>query len=127
MKKQFIALTLLTLALCVVSVCAAHAEEALPAKISEFFSASSFADAEITGTARWNTGWFVLVRKGGSNALYSFSPSENGWKNDFSTGKGVPQGDVRMYVTDSIDESWPKSITKGPSWSLSSTVLPTSP
>ena len=114
MKKQFIALTLLILALLAVSVCTAHAEETLPAKISEFFSDGAFADAEITGTARWSTGWFVLVRRGGSNVLYSFSPSENGWKNDFSTGKGVPQGDVRMYVTDSIDEFMAQKHYKGP-------------
>ena len=62
MKKQFVTLALLILALFAVCVCAASAEEPLPAKISEFFSDSSFADAEIIGTARWNTGWFVLVR-----------------------------------------------------------------
>ena len=114
MKKHFIALTLLILALFAVSVCAAGAEEALPAKISEFFSGSAFADAEITGTAHWSTGWFVLVRKGVTNVVYSFSPSENGWKNDFSASKGVPQGDVRMFVTESIDEYMAQKPYKGP-------------
>lgn len=114
MKKQFVTLALLIIALFAVCVCAASAEEPLPAKISEFFSDSSFADAEIIGTARWNTGWFVLVRKGGSNIVYSFAPSENGWKNDFSAAKGVPQGDVRMFVTDSIDEYMAQQSYKGP-------------
>ena len=107
MKKHILRVILLVLAMLALCICAAQAGEALPAEISSYFSTDAFAGASITDTARWDSGWFVLVRTGGGqNILYCFTPSGSGWTNSFSTGKAVPQGNhtVEIYVTNSIAE-----------------------
>ena len=76
MKKHIRFVILLALVLLAVSVCTAQADEPLPAAISSYFSGDAYAGASITDTARWGSGWFVLVRTGGGeNVLYCFTAS----------------------------------------------------
>ncbi len=107
MKKRVRFVILLALVLLAVSVCTAQADEPLPAAISSYFSGDAYAGASITDTARWGSGWFVLVRTGGGeNVLYCFTASDGKWVNSFSTSKAIPQGShtVEIYVTNSIAE-----------------------
>ena len=107
MKKHIRFVILLALVLLAVSVCTAQADEPLPAEISSYFSGDAYAGASITDTARWDSGWFVLVRTGGGeNVLYCFTASDGKWVNSFSTSKAIPQGShtVEIYVTNSIAE-----------------------
>ena len=107
MKKRIRFVILLALVLLAVSVCTAQADEPLPAAISSYFSGDAYAGASITDTARWGSGWFVLVRTGGGeNVLYCFTASDGKWVNSFSTSKAIPQGShtVEIYVTNSIAE-----------------------
>ena len=122
MKKAIrfaVAMILVLLAVCIGAACAE--EQQLPADISAYFSAESFAGAEITDSASWEdtgrgSGWFVLIRTArGENVLYCFKPKDGGWVKNFSTSSAVPQGQniTEIFTTPSIDEYMAQQHTEG--------------
>ena len=101
MKKYIRFAALAALLLLAVCICAASAEEQLPAEIRDSFSAGT----EITGAASWKeqgkgTAWFVLTRTGdGTNTLHCFVQRNGSWTKRFSTSKAVPQGKNRVIIS----------------------------
>ncbi len=122
MKKYRGLAALVGLVLLMACACAAAAEEQLPGGILDYFSAETYAGAEITGSAHWEeTGsgdtWFVLLRaKDETNILYCFTRKNGAWARSFATRKAVPQGRNRVTVstTDVLEDYTTGRMYYGP-------------
>ena len=105
MKRRIRTAVLAAMFLMLLCVCAAQAENQLPAKIRDYFAGSTFAGAEITDAAAFedterNEGWFVLLRtKDGTNTLFCFASKDHTWTKQFSTSAAVPQGKKRVEIS----------------------------
>ena len=117
MKKKTLIAVLTGLVLLLICVCAAQAEEDLPAGIRDSLGGAKIEDAVSWEDPGRGTAWFVLVKTGdGTNTLYCFGRKDGAWVKRFATSKAVPQGKktVDIYISEYVQDYLTDKYYAGP-------------